>query len=83
MMMDRRIDDERARQPVFEADHLSDDGGRSRKWWSHFALKAILSVDVHDDIELKPLSEADVDDCCRSALAGGLTPPGIGLPFDR
>lgn len=82
-MIDRRIDDEKAKQPVFEADTSSDQSEVSRKWWSHFALKAILSVNVHDEIELKPLSEADVDDCCRSALAGGLTPGGIGSPFDR
>ena len=81
--MDKRIDDEKARQPVFEADNLSERGEKSRRWWSTFALKAILSVDVHDDIEVKLLSEADVDDCCRSALAGGLTPGGLGSPFDR
>lgn len=82
-MIDKRIDDRKAKQPVFEADNSPGQSEESRKWWSRFALKAILRVNVHDDVDVKPLSEADVDECCRSALAGGLTPGGLGSPFDR
>lgn len=82
-MFKKRVDEQKAKQPVFETDNISEKDETSRKRWSDFALKAILSINVHDDIEVKPLTEAEVEDCCRRSFASGLTPGGLHTPFDR
>ena len=87
-MVDSNRSPEEARQPVFDTRDLADEevartNPEKKSFWSKFALKAILSVDLDDNIEPKRLSEADVDEVCRGALAGGLTPGGLDSPFNR
>lgn len=79
---------EEARQPVFDTEDIADEevartDPDKKSFWSRFALKAILKVDLDDEIEPKPLTEADVDEVTRGALAGGLTPGGLDGPFNR
>lgn len=86
--MNENHDREAARRPVFDTQNLADEevartDPRKKTFWSKFALKAILKVDLKEKIEPKPLSEADVDEVCRGALAGGLTPGGFDSPFNR
>lgn len=82
------VDREAARRPVFDTTNLADEevartDPKKKSFWSKFALRAILKVDLSEPIEPRPLSEADVDEVCRSALAGGLTPGGFDSPFNR
>jgi len=79
---------EEARKPVFDTRDLADESvaatdPEKKTFWSRSALKAILRVDLDDDIVPKRLDEADVDDLCRSGLACGLTPAELDGPFNR
>ncbi len=75
-----------SRQPVFDTEDIADEevarrDPEKKSFWSRFALKAILNVDLDDEIEPKPLTEADVDEVTRGALAGGLTPGDLDGPL--
>lgn len=79
---------EEARKPVFDTTDLADErvaatDPEKKSFWSRVALKAILRVDLEDDVEPMRLDEADVDDLCRSGLACGLTPAELDGPFNR
>ena len=79
---------EERRQPVFDTENLADEevartDPEKKSFWSRFALRAILKVDLNDEIKPKPLSEAEVDEVCRGALASGLTPGGFDTPFSK
>lgn len=87
-MTQRDPSTEEARQSVFDTEDLADENVAKRdpvkkSFWSRFALLAILNVNLDDDIEPKPLSEADVDEVSRAALASGLTPEGLDSPFSQ
>lgn len=87
-MVAKNKDADQARKPVFDTEDLADekvakeDPGK-KSFWSRFALKAILKVDLTEEIVAKPLSEAEVDEVCRGALAGGLTPGEFDSPFSH
>lgn len=87
-MVEKNMDRADKRKPVFDTENLADEkvartDPKKKTFWSQFALKAILKVDLNDDIQPKPLSEAEVDEVCRGALAGGLTPGGFDSPFNK
>ncbi len=87
-MLERNMDRDVRRKPVFDTENLADEevartDPKKKSFWSRFALKAILNVDLNDDIQPKPLSEAEVDEVCRGGLACGLTPGGFDSPFSK
>lgn len=54
-----------------------------RQSWIGMKLKAILRYQPESFGDQVELTELQIDHCCRSALAGSLTPGGLGSPFDR
>ena len=87
-MVDNNRDRDERRRPVFDTENLADEevartDPKKKSFWSKFALKAILTVDLNDDIKPKPLSEAEVDEVCKDAFASGLTPGGFDSPFNK
>lgn len=87
-MVENNRDRDARRRPVFDTENLADEevartDPEKKSFWSKFALKAIVSVNLNDDIQPKPLSEAEVDEVCRDALASGLTPGGFDSPFNK
>lgn len=87
-MVEKNQERDERRQPVFDTENLADEevarsDPKKKSFWAQYALKAILNVDLSDDIEPKPLSEAEVDEVCRGALASGLTPGGFDTPFNK
>ena len=87
-MVDNNRERDERRNPVFDTEDRADEevartDPEKKSFWSQFALKAILKVDLRDDIQPKPLSEAEVDEVCRGGLASGLTPGGFDSPFNK